>query len=73
MVDGLPLRVPPDGHPDGPAHVGIRSERVILRRIDPTGELPENCMVATIVEVGVGYLLTVVGLVSLAAMTGATG
>ncbi len=49
-VAGLALRVPPDGHADGPVHIGIRSERVNLRRIDPSGELPENCMVATIVE-----------------------
>jgi len=37
------------------------------------GEATIIWLVATIVEVGVGYLLTVVGLVSLAAMTGGTG
>ncbi len=37
------------------------------------GEATIIWLVATIVEVGVAYLLTVVGLLSFAAMTGATG
>jgi hypothetical protein len=30
--------------------VAIRAERCNLRRLDPSGALPENCFVATIIE-----------------------
>jgi molybdate transport system ATP-binding protein len=66
-VEGLRLRAPSSPHAGGPVHVAIRSERVNLRRFDPDGELPENCMVATIVEdleFGNTHTLEVLGVAS---------
>ena len=49
MVDGLELRLPPNGAA-GAVDLGIRSERCNLRRFDPDEPPPENCFVGRLVE-----------------------
>jgi molybdate transport system ATP-binding protein len=50
LVAGVSFRVETEHVMRGPVDLAIRSERCILRRIDPDEELPENCFVADIVE-----------------------
>ena len=49
LVEGLPLRIDPAPTVAGLVDVAIRAERCLLRRFDPDGPLPENCIVADIV------------------------
>jgi len=49
-IGGVPFRLPVDHPPTGSVDVGIRAERVNLRRLDPDAELPDNCFVARIVD-----------------------
>jgi molybdate transport system ATP-binding protein len=48
VVAGVPLRPADRPRGGGPVDVAIRAERCNLRRIDPDGELPENCFVANV-------------------------
>jgi len=48
-VAGLSLYAELPAGVSGEVDVAIRAERCLLRRIDPDGELPENCFVARIV------------------------
>ena len=48
VVAGLALRPSEDARASGPVDVAIRAERCNLRRLDPDGELPENCFVANV-------------------------
>ena len=52
VVAGLPLRteLPPGVAEAEAVDVAIRAERVVLRRLDPDGGLPENCFVASVVD-----------------------
>jgi molybdate transport system ATP-binding protein len=50
VVAGVAFRVDAETDVRGRVDLAIRSERCILRRIDPTDELPDNCFVADIVE-----------------------
>ncbi len=47
-VDDLELR-PREAFPAGLVDLAIRAERCVLRRLDPSGTLPENCFVATVI------------------------
>ena len=49
MVNDLELRLSPN-NVQGKIDLGIRSERCILRRLDPDNILPENCFVGRLVE-----------------------
>ncbi len=48
-VEGLALQ-PRGVVRAGPVDLAIRAERCVLRRLDPTGALPENCFVATVTQ-----------------------
>ena len=49
VVAGLPLSASlPAAAATPTVDVAIRAERCILRRVDPDGELPENCFVASV-------------------------
>jgi molybdate transport system ATP-binding protein len=50
IVAGVAFRVDAETSARGPVDLAIRSERCILRRLDPEDELPDNCFVADVVE-----------------------
>jgi ABC-type sulfate/molybdate transport systems ATPase subunit len=50
VVAGVPFRVDAETNARGGVDLAIRSERCILRRIDPDDELPDNCFVADVTE-----------------------
>jgi molybdate transport system ATP-binding protein len=49
IVAGLPLRASLPDAASTHVDVAIRAERCILRRVDPDGQMPENCFVASVV------------------------
>jgi len=49
-IEGMEFRLPSNYRPEETVDVGIRSERVNLRRFDPDEALPENCFVARVVD-----------------------
>ena len=49
-IQGMTFQLPSNHRPEGTVDVGIRSERVNLRRFDPDEALPDNCLAARVVD-----------------------